>query len=158
MAFLVLLALSGFMLFAILDSLGVFLRDVSLEVPVGVYVDGERTGESTVSIEGQVQVVGRRTYVGRFAIGCVEPTCREGVTAQNRWDAMETDCGQDILFHRPGEFLSLGVERMLYITENMQSFGLRLEDGTIIATDPVYVPLLRSGYYYSIRPVFSNQF
>ena len=33
-----------------------------------------------------------------------------------------------------------------------------LEDGTIIATDPSYVPLLLSGYYYTIRPVFSNQF
>ena len=49
---------------------------------------------------------------------------------------------------------ALGVERMLYITENMQSFGLKLEDGRIIATDPEYVPLLESGYYYSIRPVF----
>ena len=50
--------------------------------------------------------------------------------------------------------MSLGVERMLYITENMQSFGLKLEDGRIIATDPEYVPLLASEYYYSIRPVF----
>ena len=47
---------------------------------------------------------------------------------------------------------------MLYITENMQSFGLRLEDGTIITTDEAYVPLLMSGYYYSIRPIFTNQF
>mgnify|MGYP002572856388 CR=1 FL=1 len=65
---------------------------------------------------------------------------------------------QDILFYRAGEFCTLGVERMLYITENMQSFGLRLEDGTIITTDEAYVPLLMSGYYYSIRPIFSNQF
>ena len=71
---------------------------------------------------------------------------------------MEVEGWQDILYSRPGEFLSLGVERMLYITENMQSFGLRLEDGTIITTDEAYVPLLMSGYYYSIRPIFSNQF
>ena len=32
-----------------------------------------------------------------------------------------------------------------------------LEDGTIIATDEAYVPLLRSGYYYSIRPAFLYQ-
>ena len=57
-----------------------------------------------------------------------------------------------------GDNLSLGVERMLYITESMESFGLRLEDGTIITTDEAYVPLLMSGYYYSIRPIFSNQF
>jgi len=96
--------------------------------------------------------------VGRFAIGCVEATCRESVEARIRWDAMETEGWQDILYYRPGEFCSLGVERMLYITESMQSFGLRLEDGTVVATDEVYVPLLLSGYYYSIRPVFSNQF
>lgn len=95
--------------------------------------------------------------MGRFAISAVEPTCREYVHAQIRWDAMWAGA-QDILFYRAGEFLSLGVERMLYITENMQSFGLRLEDGTIIATDPSYVPLLLSGYYYTIQPTVSNQF
>ena len=35
---------------------------------------------------------------------------------------------------------------------------VRLEDGTIIATDPSYVPLLLSGYYYTIQPTVSNQF
>ena len=56
----------------------------------------------------------------------LEPTCREGVHACIRWDAMWTGA-QDILFYRAGEFLSLGVERMLYITESMESFGLQLE-------------------------------
>lgn len=74
--------------------------------------------------------------------------------AHIRWDAMEVEGWQDIFYSRAGGFLSLGVERMLYITENMQSFGLKLEDGRIIATDPEYVPLLASEYYYSIRPVF----
>ena len=95
--------------------------------------------------------------MGRFAVDAVESTCREDVQAQIRWNAL-WEGAQDILFYRAGEFLSLGVERMLYMTESMQSFGLRLEDGTIIATDQAYVPLLLSGYYYSIRPVFSNQF
>ena len=89
--------------------------------------------------------------MGRFAIDAVEPTCREGVEARIRWDAMWTGA-QDILYYRAGNFLTLGLDRMLYITENMQSFGLKLEDGTIIATDEYYVPLLLSGYYYSIRP------
>ena len=74
--------------------------------------------------------------------------------AHIRWDAMEVEGWQDIFYSWAGESLSLGVERMLYITENMQSFGLELEDGRIIATDPEYVPLLESEYYYSIRPVF----
>ena len=148
----------GFVLFAILDRAGVFLREVSLEVPAAVYSgEGVPVGETTAAIDGTVSILGDRSFVGRFAVGEVEATCREGVEAQIRWDAM-WEGAQDILFYRAGEFLSLGVERMLYITENLQSFGLRLEDGTIIATDENYVPLLMSGYYYSILPVFSNQF
>lgn len=153
------LLLVGFVLFGILDRSGAFLREVSLEVPAVVYNGaGEAVRETTVSIDGTVQILGKRSYVGRFAIACVETTCRESVTAHIRWDAMETAGWQDILFSRPGQFLSLGVDRMLYITDSMESFGLKLEDGTIIATDEAYVPLLLSGYYYAIRPVFSNQF
>ena len=116
-----------------------------------------RVASASVTIDGTVSILGDRSFVGRFAVGEVEATCREGVEARIRWDAM-WEGAQDILFCRAGEFLSLGVERMLYITENLQSFGLRLEDGTIIATDEHYVPLLMSGYYYSVLPVFSNQF
>ena len=45
-------------------------------------------------------------------------------------------------YYRPGTFLSAAVERMLYITENMQTFGLKSEGGTSIATERTYVPLL----------------
>ena len=152
------LSLAGFVLFGILDRAGVFLRPVFLEVTATVYTpEGEPAGETTVTIDGERTILGDKSFVGRFAIDAVEPTCREYVHAQIRWDAMWTGA-QDILFYRAGDFLSLGVERMLYITENMQSFGLQLEDGTIIATDPSYVPLLLSGYYYTLLPVFSNQF
>lgn len=152
------LALVGLVLFAVLDRSGAFLRPVSLTVTAAVYTpQGEPAGETAVTIDGERRILGDKSFVGRFAIGAVEPTCREYVHAQIRWDAMWAGA-QDILFYRAGEFLSLGVERMLYITENMQSFGLRLEDGTIIATDPSYVPLLLSGYYYTIQPTVSNQF
>uniref|UniRef100_UPI0023F1BB6E hypothetical protein n=1 Tax=Dysosmobacter welbionis TaxID=2093857 RepID=UPI0023F1BB6E len=152
------LLMAGFVLFAILDRAGVFLQEISLEVPATVYsADGVSAGETTVAIDGSVKILGDRSFEGQFAIHEVEATCREGVHANIRWDAMWTDA-QDILFYRRGDNLSLGVERMLYITESMESFGLRLEDGTIIATDEAYVPLLMSGYYYSIRPIFSNQF
>ena len=155
---LLLLALSGYVLFGILDYAGVFLRPVSLTVTAAVYTpEGEPAGETTVIIDGERRILGKPSFVGRFAMDAVEATCREGATAQIRWDAM-WDGAQDIHYYRAGSFLSLGVERMLYITENMESFGLKLEDGTLIATDPYYVPLLLSGYYYSIRPVFSNQF
>ena len=152
------LLMVGFVLFAILDRAGVFLREISLEVPATVYSrEGVPTGETTVTMDGSLKILGERSFVGRFAIEAVEPTCREYVRACIRWDAM-WEGARDILYYRAGDFLSLGVERMLYITEDMQSFGLRLEDGTIIATDEAYVPLLMSGYYYSILPVFSNRF
>ena len=152
------LLMAGFVLFAILDRAGVFLQEISLEVPATVYsAEGVSAGETTVAIDGSVKILGDRSFEGQFAIHEVETTYREGVHANIRWDAMWTGA-QDILFYRAGEFCTLGVERMLYITENMQSFGLRLEDGTIITTDEAYVPLLMSGYYYSIRPIFSNQF
>ena len=152
------LLMVSFVLFAILDRAGVFLREITLEVPAIIYsAEGAPTGETAVTIDGTVRILGDRSFVGRFAIGCVGPTCREGVEARIRWDTM-WEGAQNILFYRAGEFLSLGVERMLYMTESMQSFGLRLENGTIIATDEAYVPLLMSGYYYSIRPIFSNQF
>lgn len=153
-----LLAMTGWILFGILDYAGVFLRPVSLTVTAKVYTpEGEAAGETLVTMDGERTILGEASFVGRFAIDAVEPTCREGVTAQIRWDAM-WEGAQDIRYHRPGEVLSLGVERMLYITENLESFGLRLEDGTMIATDEAYVPLLLSGYYYSLQPIFFNQF
>ena len=140
------LVLVGFVFFGILVRAGVFERPVSLTVTAAVYTpEGVPAGETTVTIDGEQWFLGDKSFVGRFAIETVEATCREGVEAH-------------IQYYRPGEFCSLGVERMLYITENLQSFGLKLEDGTIIATDPVYVPLLLSGYYYSIHTTFSNQF
>lgn len=154
-----LLAMTGFVLFGILDYSGAFLRPVSLTVTAAVYTPaGEPAGETTVTMEGERQTLGDQSFVGRFAIEAVEGTCREGVTAQIQWDAMDVEGFQDILYCRSGEFLTLGVERLLYITESMESFGLRLEDGTLIATDESYVPLLISDYHYAIRPVFSNQF
>lgn len=156
------LAIVGFVgMWGVLVPMGAFDRPVSFAVSAAVYTpEGEPAGKTTVTIDGTRTTwmfVGNDSFKGRFAIGVVEPTCREGAEARIRWDAM-WEGAQDILFYRAGEFLSLGVERMLYITENMQSFGLRLEDGTIIATDPSYVPLLLSGYYYTIQPTVSNQF
>lgn len=152
------LTLVGFVLFGILVRAGVFERPVSLMVTATVYTpEGVPVGETTVTIDGEQWFLGDKSFGGRFAIEAVEATCREGVEAMIRWDALWTGA-QDILYYRAGDFLSLGVERMLYITENLQSFGLQMEDGTIIATDPSYVPLLRSGYYYTIHPTVSNQF
>ncbi len=151
------LMVAGFVLIGP-DSAGVFARPVALTVTATVYnAYGEPSGETTVSIDGERTILGSRSFSGRFSIDAVEPTCREEVLAQIRWDAMQVEGWQDIQYYSRGRFLDPGIDRLLYITEEMQSFGLKLEDGTIIATDEAYVPLLLSGYHYAIRPVFSNQ-
>ena len=94
------LLMAGFVLFAILDRAGVFLQEISLEVPATVYsAEGVSAGETTVAIDGSVKILGDRSFEGQFAIHEVETTCREGVHANIRWDAMWTDA-QDILFYR----------------------------------------------------------
>ena len=47
------LLMAGFVLFAILDRAGVFLQEISLEVPATVYsAEGVSAGETTVAIDG----------------------------------------------------------------------------------------------------------
>ena len=138
--------LAGFV-FAILDYNGVFLKDVSLEVPAGVYVDGVRTGDCTVTIDGRRR--NTASFSGRFAVSAVEKTCRDGVTAQVRWN----DYGpgyHTIQYWGFGGPWDAGVERQLYISETMQALCLKLADGTIISTDPYYVPLFMLDSYYPL--------
>ena len=96
------LLMAGFVLFAILDRAGVFLQEISLEVPATVYsAEGVSAGETTVAIDGSVKILGDRSFEGQFAIHEVETTCREGVHANIRWDAMWTDAcstGRGITF------------------------------------------------------------
>ncbi len=59
-------------------------RDVDRTVTAGVYVDGALAAYTDVEIRGEVShnlLTGARDYWGRFAIGCVEWTCREQATA-----------------------------------------------------------------------------
>ena len=138
--------LAGFV-FALLDYNGVFLKDVSLEVPAGVYVDGVRTGDCTVTIDGRRR--NTASFTGRFALSAVERTCRDGVTAQVKWN----DYGpgyHTIQYWGFGGPWDAGVERQLYISETMQALCLKLADGTIISTDPYYVPLFMLDSYYPL--------
>ena len=133
----------------------IFARQITAEIPATVYSqEGEAVGEATVSIDGTQNLVWSGSYEGRFAISCVEET--EDMTAYIHWDVFGRNEGGEFL--RFSDSYYYGVEHWLYITEDMGSFGLRLKDGTIIATDEAYVPLLMSGCYYSILPVFSNRF
>ena len=49
-----------------------------------------------------------------------------------------------------GTFLDTGLESMLCISQDMQDFGLRLEDGTVIATDAFYAKILELDGYYPL--------
>ena len=105
-----------------------------------------------MSLTGPEAASGVGSYSGKFAIDCLDATCQGDVTAIINWDAFgRGEGGERIGFTAPGYHdLASGVESWLYITEDMGSFGLRLEDGTIIATDESYVPLLTADYYYAV--------
>lgn len=135
-----------------LDYRGVFNQKISLEVPVGIYSDGEQVGESTVTIEGEIgRIKTGRSFVGHFAIGYVERSCRDTVKCWIGWD--EAYGGQSIQFYEAGMLYlasEFGLHRELYISPDMRSFALKMLDGTVIATDASYVPLMDLDYYYSL--------
>lgn len=140
----------GLLLFLLLDMSGAFDRPVELTVPVGVYVDGELVEESGVHISGTRDVLKNDSFDGVFAIEYIEETCRDGATADIRWNK-GGHC-QFITYIYKGSFLDTGLEPMLYISRDMQNFGLRLVDGTIIATDAFYAKILElDGYYPLMR-------
>lgn len=144
---LVLSAFLLFLLFAVLDRSGVFLRPVSHTLEAGVYVDGVQMDRTTVTVDGEVTILGKPSFWGRFAIDAVERTTREGVMANIRWDYIAPGY-EDIFYSAYGGFWKIGIQRELYISENLLTFALKLEDGTIISTDAYLVPLMElEGYY-----------
>ena len=59
-------------------------RKVDQTITAGVYVDGALAAYTDVELQGEVShnlLTGTRGYWGRFAIGCVEWTCREQANA-----------------------------------------------------------------------------
>ena len=67
------LLIAGFVIFGILDRSGAFLQKVEQSYMVGIWQDGEKIGETAVTISGERSIWGR-SYVGRFAIDAVEKT------------------------------------------------------------------------------------
>lgn len=141
-------AVIGLLLFMLLDMAGAFDLPVKLTVPVGVYVDGELSEESSVHISGTRDVLKNDSFDGVFAIEYIEETCRDGATAGIRW--IKDGHYQLITYIYKGTFLDAGLESMLYISQDMQDFGLRLEDGTVIATDAFYAKILELDGYYPL--------
>lgn len=61
-----------------------FQKEVNETVTAGVYVDGALAAYTEVEIQGEIShfsLTGKRSYWGRFAIGCVEWTTREEANA-----------------------------------------------------------------------------
>ncbi len=141
-------AVIGLLLFMLLDMAGAFDRPVELTVPVGVYVEGKLAEESSVHISGTRDVLKNDSFDGVFAIEYIEETCRDGATAGIRW--IKDGHYQLITYIYKGTFLDTGLESMLYISQDMQDFGLRLEGGTVIATDAFYAKILELDGYYPL--------
>ncbi|MGE4353993.1 MAG: helix-turn-helix domain-containing protein [Oscillospiraceae bacterium] len=139
---------AGF-IFASLDYSGAFLKDVEMEIPVGVYIDGTKVDESSVAVSGKRNTVTLDRFTGKFAVAYVGRTCRDGVTACIDWDDPAPGY-ESISYHAFGGAWESGVQRNLYISEDMTQFALILDDGVIIATDEYYVPLLMLDQYYPL--------
>lgn len=136
-------------LFGMLDYSGAFLKEVYMEVPVGVYVDGIRVEDSTVIIDGERRTLGGKSFEGRFAIECIRETCAEDISAHIRWDYGGPGY-EYIRYYRYASFVETDIDGWLYITENLGAFALKLNDGRIIATDEYFVPLMMLDRYYPL--------
>ena len=70
-------------------------REVEQTITAGVYMDGALAAYTDVEIQGEVAylVNGKREYFGRFAIECVEWTCREGASVSIAIDKKENERG-----------------------------------------------------------------
>ena len=146
------LLMAGFVIFGILDRSGAFLQKVERAYTVGIWQDGEKIGETAVTISGERSIWGR-SYDGRFAIDAVEKTCRERMQAMIRWEK-KSNCA-NITFAEPGFFgAQAGIEYFLYCDRELNWFALSLEDGRIIASDQGWAQLqaLRPYEY----PVYVN--
>lgn len=80
----------GFVLFAVLDRTGVFLRDVSPDRHgSGLHGRWSACGRNHRDHRRHTKGGRREVLFRRFAIACVEPTCREEAWSTSGWDAMK---------------------------------------------------------------------
>jgi len=131
---------------SILEYNGVFLKAVSLEVPVTVYVNEEAVESGMITIDGKR---GRNSFAGVFAIDYLERTTREGVQGYVIWgeEPHEYDTLKYFAYGGPWD---CGIEHGIYISEHMTRVAIRLEDGTILATDEPLMYLMTLENYYPL--------
>ena len=134
--------LAGFVLFGILDRGGAFQREISRTVTAGIYQDGEQVGETTVTIDGSLYWLGKRSFWGTFAIEAAEKTCREGTYGSVSWGREETEGYQEIYWGRTGiTRVETGVRPDCYVSPDLRYFALTRSDGRVVATDEALAAL-----------------
>ena len=146
----VLVLFSAGILFLMAESFGAFDEQVSMAVPVGVYMDGELVEEGTITVEGMRYRLSGGDYEGRFAVSCLPQTCGEATRAYIRW----YDGGYSHI-----SFYSVGPEEipdeplpydLMYISHDMRIFAARLSDGRVLSTHASYVPLVMLDRHYPL--------
>jgi len=122
-----------------------------IEKTVGVNVckGGKVTDTSTIVISGNIKTSIlrlERSFVGTFAMGCYERSCRDGVEAKIEWH----DGYQSIGFFHAGDFTLFDVEK-IRINKLMDSIAVYLSDGTVIATPDIDIRAIKNRTECSVR-------
>jgi len=115
-----------------------FERDIRQTVEATVYVDGEASDTTTVTMDGQ-QVYSLispyRTkllnFYGSFCVEAVPQTCRNGV--QMHIYSKEDSSVQYIKGYYAGDFM-IPFDGKLLISFDMTEFALQVNENTVIAT------------------------
>ena len=115
-----------------------FERDIRQTVEATVYVDGEASDTTTVTIDGQ-QVyrlispyrTGLLNFHGSFRVDAIPQTCRDGV--QMHIYGMEDSHVQYIRGYYAGDFM-VPFGGTLLISFDMTEFALQADENTVIAT------------------------
>ena len=127
-----------FFFFAFGIAEAVFSDKLQKAVTAGVYVNGEKVGETTVEIDGTWwHPPGKAaSYEGRFATDVVEKTCRDGAIVYIRTPlpAGRVAEGDLILWYAATSDITT-FKLGCYADRSMEHFAVMTADGTILATD-----------------------
>lgn len=117
----------------ILGYVRVSQKMVEKTVEAGIYIDGKMDGKTSIKIVGKQTNTLCSTesqYIGTFAIGCYEKSCRDGVEAKIKWVDDET---QHISFYDGGNISFFDIKD-IKIDKQMDEIVITFEDGSVVAT------------------------
>lgn len=108
-------------------------KPVEKIVEASIYIDGKSEGKTSIEMSGTQKdkfSSSESEYIGTFAIGCYEKSCRDGVEAKIKWIDDKT---QYISFYDGGNMSAFDVEDIV-INKKMDEIVIAFEDGTVVAT------------------------